>query len=74
MALAPTQALTWSHPMKLSRRSVIVGADAFAALSVPALAQEKVVRFGISMADYKFTGLTLYDPPQSSMSPTGRAS
>ncbi len=62
--------------MKLSRRSIVVGAGALAALPVPALAQEKVVRFGISMADvplttgqpdrgagaYKFTGLTLYDP------------
>ena len=62
--------------MKLSRRSVVVGASALAALPIPALAQEKVVRFGISMADvplttgqpdrgaggYKFTGLTLYDP------------
>ena len=62
--------------MKLSRRSIVVGASALAALPIPALAQEKVVRFGISMADvplttgqpdrgagaYKFTGLTLYDP------------
>ena len=62
--------------MKLSRRSVVIGAGALAALPFPALAQEKVVRFGISMADvplttgqpdrgagaYKFTGLTLYDP------------
>ena len=62
--------------MKLSRRSVVVGAGALAALPIPALAQEKVVRFGISMADvplttgqpdrgagaYKFTGLTIYDP------------
>jgi peptide/nickel transport system substrate-binding protein len=61
--------------MKLTRRS-FVGASALAALPIPALAQEKVVRFGISMADvplttgqpdrgagaYKFTGLTLYDP------------
>ena len=37
--------------MKLTRRSVVVGAGALAALPVPALAQEKVVRFGISMAD-----------------------
>src|SRR5438270_14036906 len=62
--------------MKLSRRSIVVGASALAALPIPVLAQEKVVRFGISMADvplttgqpdrgagaYKFTGLTLYDP------------
>ena len=62
--------------MKLTRRSVVVGAGALAALPVPALAQEKVVRFGISMADvplttgqpdrgagaYKFTGHTIYDP------------
>jgi peptide/nickel transport system substrate-binding protein len=61
--------------MTLSRRSFIA-APALAALPIPALAQEKVVRFGISMADvplttgqpdrgagaYKFTGLTLYDP------------
>lgn len=66
--------------MKLTRRSVVVGAGALAALPFgtpgPAMAQEKVVRFGISMADvplttgqpdrgagaYKFTGHTLYDP------------
>ncbi len=62
--------------MKLSRRTVLVGASALSALPLPALAEEKVVRFGISMADvplttgqpdrgagaYKFTGLTLYDP------------
>ena len=61
--------------MKLTRRT-FVGASALAALPMPAFAQEKVVRFGISMADvplttgqpdrgagaYKFTGLTLYDP------------
>jgi peptide/nickel transport system substrate-binding protein len=61
--------------MKLSRRSFI-GAGALAALPMPVLAQEKVVRYGISMADiplttgqpdrgagaYQFTGLTLYDP------------
>ncbi len=62
--------------MKPTRRSVVIGASALAALPIPALAQEKVVRFGISMADvplttgqpdrgagaYKFTGHTLYDP------------
>ena len=61
--------------MKLSRRT-LVGAGALAALPLPAFGQEKVVRFGISMADvplttgqpdrgagaYKFTGHTLYDP------------
>ena len=61
--------------MTLSRRSFIA-ASALAALPIPALAQEKVVRFGISMADvplttgqpdrgagaYQFTGLTIYDP------------
>ena len=61
--------------MSVSRRSFIA-AGALAALPIPALAQEKVVRFGISMADvpltigqpdrgagaYKFTGYTLYDP------------
>jgi peptide/nickel transport system substrate-binding protein len=61
--------------MKLSRRSILAGAGALT-LPVPALAQEKVVRFGISMADvplttgqpdrgagaYKFTGYTIYDP------------
>ncbi len=61
--------------MKLSRRSLIA---ATTALAVPhaAWAQEKVVRYGISMADiplttgqpdrgagaYQYTGLTLYDP------------
>src|ERR1700742_3514556 len=63
-------------PMKLTRRSAIVGASVLAALPMPVLAQEKVVRYGISMADvplttgqpdrgagaYQFTGLTLYDP------------
>jgi len=66
--------------MKLTRRSAIVGVGALAALPMPALArekaQEKVVRYGISMADvplttgqpdrgagaYQFTGLTIYDP------------
>jgi peptide/nickel transport system substrate-binding protein len=65
--------------MKLTRRSLgrsFVGASALAALPIPAFAEEKVVRFGISMADvplttgqpdrgagaYKFTALTLYDP------------
>lgn len=64
---------------RLSRRSVLAGAAAFtvpAGFGLPVLAQEKVVRFGISMADvplttgqpdrgagaYKFTGFTLYDP------------
>jgi peptide/nickel transport system substrate-binding protein len=65
--------------MKLTRRMLgrsFVGAGALAALPLPAFAEDKVVRFGISMADvplttgqpdrgagaYKFTGLTLYDP------------
>jgi len=62
--------------MKLSRRSVVIGAGTLAALPMPVLAQEKVVRYGISMADvplttgqpyrgagaYQFTGLTIYDP------------
>jgi peptide/nickel transport system substrate-binding protein len=61
--------------MSVSRRSFIA-AGALAALPMPAFAQEKVVRFGISMADvplttgqpdrgagaYKFTGFTIYDP------------
>ncbi len=64
---------------RLSRRSILAGAAAFtvpAGFGLPVLAQEKVVRFGISMADvplttgqpdrgagaYKFTGFTLYDP------------
>jgi peptide/nickel transport system substrate-binding protein len=61
--------------MSVSRRTFIA-AGALAALPIPAFAQEKVVRFGISMADvplttgqpdrgagaYKFTGYTLYDP------------
>jgi peptide/nickel transport system substrate-binding protein len=64
--------------MKVSRRSLIAGASALAMPSgiAPAWAQEKTVRYGISMADiplttgqpdrgagaYQFTGLTLYDP------------
>lgn len=69
--------------MKLSRRGVLTGAGLAGAGALalpqgvtPAFAQEKVVRFGISMADvplttgqpdrgagaYKFTGLTIYDP------------
>jgi peptide/nickel transport system substrate-binding protein len=66
--------------MKLSRRSLLAGTTALT-LPVPATirsawAQEKVVRYGISMADiplttgqpdrgagaYQFTGLTIYDP------------
>ena len=64
---------------RLSRRSILAGASALAlpsGLAVPASAQEKVVRYGISMADvpltsgqpdrgagaYQFTGYTIYDP------------
>jgi peptide/nickel transport system substrate-binding protein len=61
--------------MTLSRRSLLAGTAALA-LPAPAFAQEKVVRYGISMADiplttgqpdrgagaYQFTGLTIYDP------------
>jgi peptide/nickel transport system substrate-binding protein len=64
---------------RLSRRTILAGASALAlptTLAAPATAQEKVVRFGISMADvplttgqpdrgagaYKFTGYTIYDP------------
>jgi peptide/nickel transport system substrate-binding protein len=64
---------------RLSRRSVLAGASALAlpsGLAVPAVAQEKVIRYGISMADipltsgqpdrgagaYQFTGYTIYDP------------
>jgi peptide/nickel transport system substrate-binding protein len=64
---------------RLSRRSILAGASALAlpiGVGAPVLAQEKVIRFGISMADvplttgqpdrgagaYKFTGYTLYDP------------
>lgn len=64
---------------RLSRRSILAGASALAlpvGFGTPVLAEEKVVRFGISMADvplttgqpdrgagaYKFTGYTLYDP------------
>ncbi|CAN5914449.1 ABC transporter substrate-binding protein [soil metagenome] len=64
---------------RLSRRSIMVGASALAlptGFASPASAQEKVVRYGISMADipltsgqpdrgagaYQFTGLTIYDP------------
>ncbi|MBV8391937.1 MAG: ABC transporter substrate-binding protein [Alphaproteobacteria bacterium] len=61
--------------MKITRRTLLAGT---AALTMPnaAFAQEKVVRYGISMADiplttgqpdrgagaYQFTGLTIYDP------------
>jgi peptide/nickel transport system substrate-binding protein len=66
--------------MKQSRRSILAGAGALALplpmTASPARAEEKVVRYGISMADiplttgqpdrgagaYQFTGLTLYDP------------
>ena len=65
--------------MKLSRRSLLAGASALAlpsGIGTPARAEEKVVRYGISMADiplttgqpdrgagaYQFTGLTIYDP------------
>ena len=64
---------------KLSRRSILAGASALAlpvGFGTPARAEEKVVRYGISMADiplttgqpdrgagaYQFTGLTIYDP------------
>jgi peptide/nickel transport system substrate-binding protein len=64
---------------KLSRRSILAGAGALAlpaGFGMPARAEEKIVRYGISMADiplttgqpdrgagaYQFTGLTLYDP------------
>ncbi|TAJ31355.1 MAG: ABC transporter substrate-binding protein [Reyranella sp.] len=68
------------HKHRVSRRSLLAGASALAlpigGIATPAQAQEKVVRFGISMADvplttgqpdrgagaYKFTGYTLYDP------------
>jgi len=62
--------------MKVSRRSVIAGTTAALAVPQVAFAQEKVVRYGISMADiplttgqpdrgagaYQYTGLTIYDP------------
>jgi len=62
--------------MKLSRRSAIAGTTAALTLPRAAWAQEKVVRYGISMADiplttgqpdrgagaYQYTGLTIYDP------------
>ncbi len=64
--------------MKVSRRTLLAGASALAlpAGLKPAWAQEKAVRYGISMADiplttgqpdrgagaYQFTGLTIYDP------------
>jgi peptide/nickel transport system substrate-binding protein len=64
---------------RFSRRSMLAGAGALAlptGFGSPAMAQEKIVRYGISMADiplttgqpdrgagaYQFTGLTLYDP------------
>ena len=64
---------------RLSRRSILAGASALAlpsGLALPAAAQEKLVRYGISMADipltsgqpdrgagaYQFTGYTIYDP------------
>ena len=43
---------------RLSRRSVLAGASALAlpsGLAVPAVAQEKVIRYGISMADIPLT-------------------
>jgi len=63
--------------MKLSRRSIIAGTTAALTLPHATWAQgEKVVRYGISMADiplttgqpdrgagaYQYTGLTIYDP------------
>jgi len=63
--------------MKLSRRSILAGTTAAFAVPQVAWAQgEKVVRYGISMADipltagqpdrgagaYQYTGLTIYDP------------
>ena len=64
--------------MKISRRTLLAGASALVVPAglQPAWAQEKAVRYGISMADiplttgqpdrgagaYQFTGLTLYDP------------
>jgi peptide/nickel transport system substrate-binding protein len=62
--------------MKVSRRSVIAGTTAALAVPQVAFAQEKVVRYGISMTDiplttgqpdrgagaYQYTGLTIYDP------------
>ncbi len=64
---------------RLSRRSILAGASALAVpagYGLPAMAQEKVVRYGISMSDipltsgqpdrgagaYQFTGYTIYDP------------
>ncbi|HTB40123.1 MAG TPA: ABC transporter substrate-binding protein, partial [Reyranella sp.] len=64
---------------RLSRRSILAGASALALPTIfgtPARADEKIVRYGISMADiplttgqpdrgagaYQFTGLTIYDP------------
>jgi peptide/nickel transport system substrate-binding protein len=64
---------------RLSRRSILAGAGALAlpaGFGTPARAEEKLVRYGISMADiplttgqpdrgagaYQFTGLTIYDP------------
>src|SRR5258708_36756870 len=64
---------------RLSRRSLMAGASALAlpaGFAPQAMAQEKIVRYGISMADipltsgqpdrgagaYQFTGLTIYDP------------
>jgi len=65
--------------MKLSRRSLLAAAPLAGSaltLPVPAFAEEKVVRYGFSMADipitsgqpdrgagaYQYTGLTIYDP------------
>jgi peptide/nickel transport system substrate-binding protein len=64
--------------MKISRRTLLAGASALTVPAglKPAWAQEKVVRYGISMADiplttgqpdrgagaYQFTGFTIYDP------------
>ena len=78
---------------KLSRRSILAGASALAlpvGFGTPARAEEKVVRYGISMADiplttgqpdrgagaYQFTGLrsTIRWSRGRWMSPTGPAS
>src|SRR5436853_4335523 len=64
---------------RLSRRSILAGASTLAlpaGFAAPARAEDKVVRYGISMADiplttgqpdrgagaYQFTGYTIYDP------------
>jgi len=69
LAFAAAQTLIRRPSMKLTRRSLgrsFVGTSALAALPMPAFAQEKVVRFGISMADVPLTT----GQPTAALAPT----